>query len=85
VNIDTRYPIRRVWRINPRFRLDYRDNSNNDSTQWTAAPSLRIDYRWRRRYRFVIEGGGEWSTQELTAETQDTSSYLFSLGYRADF
>jgi len=64
---------------------NYRDNSNNDLTQWIAAPSLRIDYRWRKRYRFEIEGGGEWSTQELSTETQDSSSWFFSLGYRADF
>ena len=83
--MDTRYPIQTVWRINPKFRVDYRDNSNNDSTQWIAAPSLRIDYRWRKRYRFEIEGGGEWSTQDLSTETQDSSSWFFSLGYRADF
>ena len=85
LTMDTRYPIKAVWRINPRFRVDYRDNSNNDSTQWIAAPSLRIDYRWRRRYRFEAEGGGEWSTQDLPNDTQDSSSYFFSLGYRADF
>ena len=85
LTMDTRYPIQTVWRINPRFRLDYRDNSNNDSTQWIAAPSLRIDYRWRKRYRFEVETGGEWSTQDLSNETQDSSSYFFSLGYRADF
>ncbi len=85
VNMDVRYPIMTVWRLNPRMRLDYRDNSNNDSTQWIAAPSLRVDYRWRKRYRFELEGGGEWSSQELATDTEDTSSYFVSLGYRADF
>lgn len=85
LTLDTRYPIQTVWRINPRFRLDYRDNSNSDSTQWIAAPSLRIDYRWRRRYRFEAEGGGEWSTEDLPNDTQDSTSYFFSLGYRIDF
>jgi tetratricopeptide (TPR) repeat protein len=85
LTLDTRYPIQNVWRINPRFRVDYRDNSNNDSTQWIASPSLRIDYRWRRRYRFEVEGGGEWSTEDLPNDSQDSSSYFFSLGYRVDF
>ena len=85
LTLDTRYPIQTVWRINPKFRLDYRDNSNNNSTQWTAAPSLRIDYRWRKRYRFELEGGGEWSTQDFTDQTQDSSAWFISLGYRADF
>ena len=85
VNMDIRYPVMTVWRINPRMRVDYRDNSNNDSTQWIAAPSLRVDYRWRKRYRFELEGGGEWSSQELATDTEDTSSYFVSIGYRADF
>jgi hypothetical protein len=85
LTLDTRYPIQNAWRINPRLRIDYRENSNTDSTQWIGSPSLRIDYRWRRRYRFEIEGGGEWSTEELPNDTQDSSAYFFSLGYRADF
>jgi len=85
LTLDTRYPIHTVWRINPRFRLDYRNNSNNDSTQWTAAPSLRIDYRWHKHYRLEAEAGGELSTQDLSTTTQNSSSYFFSLGYRADF
>jgi tetratricopeptide (TPR) repeat protein len=84
VNMDIRYPVMTVWRINPRLRVDYREN-NNDSTQWIGAPSLRIDYRWRKRYRFELEGGGEWSSQELATDTEDTSSYFVSVGYRADF
>lgn len=82
---NTRYPFRNDWRINPRFRVDYRDNSNNDSTQWIAAPSLRVDYRWRKRYRLEAEAGGEWSTQDLPDNNEDSSSYFFNLGYRADF
>lgn len=84
LTLDTRYPIG-DWRINPRLRVDYRQNTNSDSTQWIGSPSLRIDYRWRRRYRFEIEAGGEWSTEDLPNDTQDASAYYFSLGYRADF
>ena len=85
LTLDTRYPIQTVWRVNPRFRVDYRDNSTSNSTQWIASPSLRIDYRWRKRYRFEIEGGGEWSTEDLPNDSEDASSYFFSLGYRVDF
>jgi hypothetical protein len=85
LTLDTRYPIETAWRINPRLRVDYRDNSNTGSTQWIGTPSLRIDYRWRRRYHFEVEGGYEWSTEDLPNDTQDSTSYFFSLGYRADF
>jgi len=85
LSLNSRFPFRNVWRVNPRMRVDYRDNLSNNSTQWTAAPSMRIDYRWRKRYRFETEFGGEWSTQELPNDTQDSSSFFFNLGYRADF
>ena len=85
LSLNSRFPFRNVWRVNPRMRIDYRDNTSNNSTQWIAAPSMRIDYRWRKRYRFETEFGGEWSTQELPNDTQDASSFFFNLGYRADF
>ncbi|VAW77576.1 hypothetical protein MNBD_GAMMA13-1820 [hydrothermal vent metagenome] len=85
LTLDMRYPIRTVWRINPRLRTDYRDNTNNNSTQLIVSPSLRIDYRWRRRYRFEFEAGGEWSNQDLPNGSQDTSSYFLDVGYRIDF
>ena len=85
LSLNTRYPVNRQWRINPRMRIDYRENSNDDSTQWTFSPEIRTDYRWRKRYRFEFELGGEWSTRELVQGNEDTSSFFFSLGYRADF
>jgi tetratricopeptide (TPR) repeat protein len=85
VSLDSRYPVIRAWRINPRMRLNYRENDNDDSSQWTALPSLRMDYRWRKRYRFEIEGGKEWTTRDFTDRSEDSSSYYLSMGYRADF
>lgn len=83
--INTRYPITQDWRINPRVRLDYRDNTRDGSTQWIFAPFIRSEYRWQRKYRFEAELGGEWSNLRLTDSTDRSSSYYFSLGYRIDF
>jgi len=85
LSLDSRYPVIRAWRVNPRVRLDYRENDNDDSNQWTALPSLRMDYRWRKRYRFEVEGGKEWTTRDFTDRSEDSSSYYLSMGYRADF
>ena len=85
VSLDSRYPVIRAWRVNPRLRVDYRENDNDDSNQWTALPSLRMDYRWRKRYRFEVEGGKEWTTRDFTDRSEDSSSYYLSMGYRADF
>jgi tetratricopeptide (TPR) repeat protein len=84
-SVNTRYPVNRDWRFNPRLRVDYRENQNDTSSQWITSPSLRMDYRWRRRYRFEVEGGGEWSTRDLADDTERSTSWFFSLGYRADF
>lgn len=83
--VNSRYPVIREWRINPRLRLDYRDNVRDSSSQWTFAPSIRSEYRWKRKYRFELEAGGERSNIQLTDTTDKTTSYFFSMGYRADF
>ncbi len=81
---NTRLPVTRTFRINPRIRFDRRVGQNNDTTRWITAPALRIEYRLGM-HRFEFEGGGQWSTMELTDETDDNYSYYFNLGYRADF
>lgn len=85
LSINERYPINTVWRINPRFRVDYRINKPSDTDQWIYAPSVLMDYLWHKRYRFEIETGGEWSKRQLSDATEDTKSYYVFVGYRADF
>lgn len=83
--INTRYPVNHAWRINPRLRLDFRTNDNDDSEQWTVAPGLRTEYRVRKRARFELDVTGDWSSRKLPASTERTSGYFLSLGYRLDF
>lgn len=84
-SINERYPLTKAWRVNPRLRIDYRQNQNTATDQWTGAPSVLMDYLWRKRYRFEFETGGEWSTRELVDGNEDVKSYYVYLGYRADF
>jgi len=85
VGINERYPLTNAWRVNPRLRIDYRQNEDTSTDQWTGAPSILMDYLWRKRYRFEVETGGEWSTRELLAGSEDSTSYYIYVGYRADF
>ncbi len=85
VAVNERYPLTNAWRVNPRLRIDYRQNENTSTDQWTGAPSILMDYLWRKRYRFELETGGEWSTRELLAGNEDAKSYYVYVGYRADF
>jgi tetratricopeptide (TPR) repeat protein len=83
-NLNTRYPVNRAFRINPRFRVDYRMNDEDGGEQLTTAPGLRIDYRFRRRVRIELEGGTEWTTDKLGDQTDRTFGYFLFLGYRVD-
>jgi hypothetical protein len=85
VTIDTRYPVTRGMRINPRFRVSRRDIDRTDSEQWIATPSLRMLYRFARRYEIELEFGGEWSSQKTDTESFDYNSYFIYAGYRTNF
>jgi inosine/xanthosine triphosphate pyrophosphatase family protein len=62
-----------------------REITRTDTDQWIAAPSLRMFYRFARRYLFELEVGGEWSSQETDDDSFDYNSYFIYAGYRADF
>jgi hypothetical protein len=85
LTVDSRYPVTRGMRINPRLRFSQRDIERTDSKQWIAAPSLRMLYRFARRYEIELELGGEWSSQKTDTETIDYNNYFIYAGYRADF
>ncbi len=84
-NINTRYPVTRNLRLNPRFLVDYRINNNGSGEQLKFRPLLRVEYRWKRRYHFEFEGGLEWSTETISGFEDDRRGYFFTAGYRIDF
>lgn len=85
VTLNTRYPVNHSWRINPRFRVDLRRFTRDNSHELLLAPSLRINYRILRIGQIELEGGGLWSTLHVTGDTQTTTGYYVSGGYRLDF
>jgi hypothetical protein len=85
VDLNTRFPITRNLRINPRVRLDYRKNKNDDGDRTNIRPLVRLDYRFKKWLRFELEGGREWSNETIVGDSQKSSNYFFSLGARAFF
>ncbi len=82
---NTRYPVTRDFRVNPRLRFDHRKN-NGFTEQYTFRPELRLDYRLRRWLQFEVDLGGEWLWQEQdAADSTKTVSYFANLGYRMEF
>jgi len=83
-NLDTRYPINRAWRVNPKFRVSYRENDDG-TDQITLSPSFRTTYVWRRRMTLELDAGADFSTRDLVEDTNDSKAYFLSAGYRWDF
>jgi hypothetical protein len=84
-SIDSKYAINRFWKISPRLRADYRNNTPENSVQWVTSPSLKMEYRWRKQHGLDIQAGGKWSAKENPDGYQTRSSYFMSLGYKAKF
>jgi tetratricopeptide (TPR) repeat protein len=85
LNLDTRFPIGRKWRINPRLRVDYREILADRSTQWNYAPGLRIQFRPARQWRIELEGGQQFSRRDMATTDLDRDSRFIYLGYQYFF
>jgi tetratricopeptide (TPR) repeat protein len=85
VGISSRYPITNAWRINPRIDLSYRTNDDNDGTRKSISPFLRMDYRYRKRMTFEMEGGLNWFEEDDGTEVTNFTDYFIYGGYRWDF
>ena len=85
VYLDTRYPVSRELRVNPRLRIDHRNFAVDGSTQWTATPTLRVNYMLRRSVHLEFELGGDWSNRDSPGATTKITGYYLSAGYRVDF
>ncbi|MFK8048993.1 MAG: tetratricopeptide repeat protein [Halioglobus sp.] len=73
------------FRLNPRLRVDYREEKDSDDSRWLARPFLRMDYRFKKWMKFELDIGYEWLEETFAGEEQNTTGYFFSIGYRAQF
>ena len=80
---NTRFPITRNWRINPRIQYDIR-NFVDGGTQQKWRTLVRTDYRYGRSVRFDLEVGYD-DTSEDSSGSLDSSDLFFTIGYRWDF
>jgi len=82
--LDSRYPLTNALRLNPRLAVSLRDIAADNSTETLVSPSLRLLYRFARRYQIELEGGGDIGSRSGD-ENSDTTAYFIYAGYRADF
>ena len=82
---DTRVPIGKRLRINPRLRLGVWEGTATGIRRETVTPSLRLLWNAPRRYRLEVELGQENLVRTSVTDEQDSTGKYFNLGYRADF
>jgi hypothetical protein len=79
-SLNTRYPVNSFWRVNPRFRIE-KQRRNDGSNVLIARPSIRVDYRPKRRLKFEFEAGYEESQYTKSINDRIENNIFFNLGY----
>ena len=83
-SVVTRYPLGRKWRLVPRFEIDLQDlNDGSDIT--TIRPSVRLEYRAGRRYRFELEGGYARAEYKNSTNDREETDIYYNINFIADF
>jgi hypothetical protein len=87
LTFDSRYPIGRSWRINPRLRVDRRERLRDPDYEWLYTPGIRIQYRRSQKFRIEFEAGKQFSERDsgIADLNLDRESYFFNLGYQSFF
>jgi hypothetical protein len=84
-SFDSRYPIGRAWRINPRLRVDRRERFADPDYEWLYTPGVRIQYRRSQMFRIELEAGKQFSQRETVNADFDRESYYINIGYQSFF
>jgi tetratricopeptide (TPR) repeat protein len=85
LDFNTRYPLFKELAISPRLRLGYRAGRGIDLKEYTAVPSLLIDYYWTRQLSFEFEGGVQRTWGEQFGFKDDNLNVFLTFGLRYDF
>jgi len=81
---NSRFPINRDWRINPRLQFDFR-NLTGSHTQHKVRAILRTDYTYINRVRFDFEIGYDQTDVDNSGQSSESNNLFFTLGYRWNF
>lgn len=85
LTLNSRYPLYDNFLLNPRMRVDYRENKIETGDQWRLLPGLRLEYRLARSWRFEIDGEYRYADEELPGVADGEDGYAVSLGFRKEF
>ena len=81
---NSRFPLSRNWRINPRLQYDIKQLKNEESRKLLRA-IFKTDYRYLNNVRFDFEIGYDKNSGENVGQLLGSNSLFFTLGYRWNF
>jgi len=82
--VNTRIPVSRNWRLNPRLQYDIRKITDGRSQNKLRA-LVRTDYRYLNKIRFDFEIGYDDTSEEINGQSLGSNNLFFTVGYRWDF
>lgn len=82
---NTRFPITRNWRINPRLQYDIRKIKSDGRSQKKLRAILRTDYRYINKVLFDFEIGYDETSDAVDGQSLGNNNLFFMMGYRWDF
>ncbi len=87
LTFDSRYPISRTWRINPRLRIDRRQRTADPNDEWLYTPGIRLQYRRSQKFRIEVEAGKQYVQRDsdIVDLNLDRESYFINVGYQSFF
>lgn len=81
---NSRFPITRNWRINPRLQYDIR-KLNDGRSQKKIRAIIKTDYRYLNKIRYDFEVGYDDTSENNNGLSLGTNNLFFNMGYRWDF
>jgi len=82
---DSRFPIGRKVRLNPRIRFNSWEGLQNGRKRDSISPTLRVLFNTRRYYRVEVEFGVDRETRVDGIVEREASGNFINVGYRANF
>ena len=84
-DVSARFPISEALKVTPRLRLGYRTGDGTDLTEYTALPSVLVNYYVTRDFSFEVEGGANWTRLDHNGTRETTTELFVTAGFRYDF
>jgi hypothetical protein len=85
VDFNTRFPMTKELFLSPRLRLGYREGRGIDLKEYTALPSMLVDYYWSKELSFEAEVGLQRTWSEQAGINDNTAELFVNFGVRYDF